>query len=42
MPAAMRLQKLITFAGLTVELFEDIQEVRAPRSDYMDRSASRE
>lgn len=27
MPAAMRLQKLVTFAGLTVELFEDVQEV---------------
>ncbi len=27
MPAAMRLQKMVTFAGLTVELFEDVQEV---------------
>lgn len=27
MPAAMRLQKLMSFAGLTVELFEDMEEV---------------
>ena len=28
--ATMRLQKLVQFAGLTVELFEDMQEVRHP------------
>ncbi|BDA50280.1 probable autophagy-related protein 2 at C-terminar half [Coccomyxa sp. Obi] len=37
MPAAMRLQKLVTFAGLTVELFEDVQE--APAAEEPDVSA---
>ena len=32
--AMMRLQKLVTFGGLTVELFEDVQEVHAHLSSH--------